>query len=190
MDPFPQHSWHPMVIHFPLVGLLLAVALDAFAAWTGSSRWRETATLLWWVGLLGAAAAVATGLIAYNRVEHSELAHARMTLHRNLALATFVVLLGAAFWRWRQPASRGPAFIGAVGAFGLLAVGNLGGELVFRHAIGMPTETVEQVMMERGGHEHGHAVTRDGAAHPDSADTDSAPDSSETHGVDGDHHHS
>jgi uncharacterized membrane protein len=154
MDLLPQHSWHPMVIHFPLVALLLAVSLDAFEAWSGSSRWRGSATLLWWVGLLGAGAAVATGLIASNRVEHSELAHVQMTLHRNLALAVVGILLGAAVWRWRRPSSRGAALVGILGALGLLGVGYLGGSLVFRHAVGVPTEVIEQIMMERGGHLH------------------------------------
>jgi uncharacterized membrane protein len=154
MDLLPQHSWHPMVIHFPLVALLLAVTLDAYEAWSRSSRWRETGTLLWWVGLLGAGAAVATGLIAYNRVDHSELAHAQMTLHRNLALAVVGLLLGTALWRWRQPSSRGPALTGVLAAVGLLWVGYLGGDLVFRHAVGVPTEVVEQVIRERGGHMH------------------------------------
>lgn len=154
MDLFPQHSWHPMVIHFPLVAFLLAVALDTLGAWTGASRWRETATVLWWVGLLGAAAAIATGLIAYNRVEHSELAHVQMTLHRNLALAVVGILVITGLWRWRAPLSRGAALLGVVGALGLLGVGYFGGELVFRHAVGVPTETLESVMTERGGHAH------------------------------------
>ncbi len=158
MDLFPQHSWHPMVIHFPLVALLLAVSLDAFGAWSRSARWRETATLLWWVGVLGAVAAVVTGLIAYSRVEHSDLGHVEMTLHRNLALAVVASLFGVAIWRWRHPLSRGAAFAGVIGAFGLLGLGYLGGDLVFRHGIGIPTETVEQVMMERSGKAHGHAA--------------------------------
>lgn len=154
MDLVPQHSWHPLVIHFPLVALPLAVLLDTVVARTRSSRWRESATLLWWVGLAGAAAAVSTGLVAYSRVEHSDLAHERMTLHRNLALATVAVLLGAVLWRWRQPASRGAALVGVIGVGGLVVVGTLGGELVFRHAIGVPTEVIEQVISERSGHSH------------------------------------
>ena len=155
MSLFPLHSGHPMVIHFPLVALVAAPALDALGAWSGSSRWRLTATFLWWVGLLGAAAAVATGLIAFARVEHSDLAHLQMILHRNLAFATVAVLVITAIWRWRRPNSLGAALLGLLGAGGLLGVGYLGGELVFRHAVGVPTETIEQVMMERGGHSHG-----------------------------------
>ena len=165
MELLPMHAWHPMVIHFPLVALLLAVTLDAASAWTGAARWRELATLLWWVGLLGAAAAVATGLIAYGKVEHSEPAHLAMTLHRNLALLTISLLVLVAVWRWRRPQSRLAAGAGIVGALGLLTVGYLGGDLVFRHGLGIPSETLEQISHERGGEAHHHGGSEEGDEH-------------------------
>ena len=64
MNLFPMHSWHPMVVHFPLVALLLAAAFDAMAALRRGMRWRDAATLLWGDGFAGAAAALATALIA------------------------------------------------------------------------------------------------------------------------------
>ncbi|MDZ4865104.1 MAG: DUF2231 domain-containing protein [Gemmatimonadota bacterium] len=151
-----MHAWHPMVIHFPLVALLLAVTLDVVGAWTRSIRWRDAATLVWWVGLLGAAAAVTTGLIAYGKVEHSEPAHLAMTLHRNLALFTVALLVVAAVWRWRRPQSRLAAGAGILGALGLLTVGYLGGDLVFRHGLGIPSAALEQITHERGGEAHHH----------------------------------
>ena len=41
MNLFPMHSWHPMVVHFPLVALLLAAAFDAVATLRQGVRWRE-----------------------------------------------------------------------------------------------------------------------------------------------------
>lgn len=151
---FPMHSGHPLVVHFPLVALLLAVLLDAVAAIRRSPAWRSAATLLWWVGLAGAAAAVGTGLLAYGRVDHSAPAHEAMILHRNLALAAVAVLLVAAFWRWRRPLSLGAAAVGVIGALGLGAAGYLGGDMVYRHGVGIPTAVLHEVMEERGGHEH------------------------------------
>jgi uncharacterized membrane protein len=162
MNLFPMHSWHPVAVHLPLVALVLAAAFDLGALRKQSPRWRDAATVLWWLGLLGAATAIATGLLAYNRVEHSDLAHQAMTLHRNLALAAVAILLLAALWRWRRPFSRGAAILALAGALGLGWVGYLGGELVYRHATGIPTETLEQVMGERGGHSHSDAA---GAPH-------------------------
>lgn len=154
MSWWPLHSWHPVLVHIPLVGLLLAVAFDLLAAQSRSTRWRDAATVLWWIGLLGATAAVTTGFLAYSRVEHSDLGHEEMVLHRNLALAAVAVLLITALWRWRRPYSRSAALLGLVGALGLAGVGYLGGDLVFRHGIGISTEVLEQVVHERGGHAH------------------------------------
>jgi uncharacterized membrane protein len=148
---WPMHSWHPVMVHLPLVGLVVAVAFDLVAARRRSARWRDAATVLWWVGLLGAAAAVTTGLLAYNRVEHSDPAHEEMVLHRNLALAAVTVLLVTAWWRRRRPYSRRAALLGLIGAGILGGVGYLGGDLVYRHALGIPTETLNEIVKERGG---------------------------------------
>jgi uncharacterized membrane protein len=141
-------------VHLPLVALLLAVVLDLASIQRRSARWRDGATILWWLGLLGAAPAITTGLIAYNRVEHSELAHGEMVLHRNLALASVAVLLITALWRWRRPYSPAAALVGLGAAVGLAGVGYLGGDLVYRHAIGIPTGQLEEVAHERGAHAH------------------------------------
>lgn len=158
MTWFPMHSWHPVMVHLPLVGLVVAVTFDLLAARHRSVRWRDAATVLWWVGLLGAAAAIATGLLAYNRVEHSDLAHEEMVLHRNLALTTIAVLVITSLWRWKRPYSRGAALLGLIGAMVLGWVGYLGGDLVYRHGLGIPTEALEEIAHQRGGHAHGHAA--------------------------------
>lgn len=162
MNWWPMHSWHPLVVHLPLVGLVLAVAFDLVAARRQSARWRDAATVLWWVGLLGAAVAVTTGLLAYGRVEHSDPAHAEMTLHRNLAFTAVTVLLVTALWRRRRPYSRGAALLGLIGAGILGGVGYLGGDLVYRHALGIPTGTLGVIARERGGtmKEHAEESTR------------------------------
>ena len=117
---------------------------------------------------MGAAAAITTGVLAYGRVDHSDPAHEVMTLHRNLAFAATAVLLASAVWRWRRPYSRGRRGLGVVGALGLGGVGYLGGELVFRHALGIPTEVLRQVRGERVGYDEEQvkpvAIPRDMAA--------------------------
>jgi len=142
------------MVHLPLVALPLAVLFDAMAARSRHLVWRDTATVLWWLGLLGAVMAVGTGLAAYARVDHSEVAHVRMTLHRNLALGTLALLAVTSILRWWQPYGWGSLILGAVGVGGLVGVGNLGGELVYRHGVGLPTVVVEEVLRERGGHVH------------------------------------
>ncbi len=154
MDLFPIHSWHPMVIHFPLVAFLLAAGLDLYGVWRPKPEWHRAATLLWWIGGIGAAAAVATGLVAYNRVDHSDQAHQAMTVHRNAAFAVLGVLLVAGLIRWRAPRLRLQVVLGLVGALGLGGVGYLGGELVYAHGLGISDRTLDTIMEDRGGHGH------------------------------------
>lgn len=46
MNWWPMHSWHPLVVHLPLVGLVVAVAFDLAASRNRSARWRDAATVL------------------------------------------------------------------------------------------------------------------------------------------------
>jgi uncharacterized membrane protein len=173
---FPMHSWHPFIVHLPLVALFLAVLFDTVAAWRTAPRWRDAATILWWIGLAGTVAAVVTGLLAYNRVDHSDRAHEIMTLHRNLAFVSSAILLVTAAWRWRRPFSRAAAVLGVVGAAGLAGVGYLGGDLVYRYAVGIPTAVLRQVSDERVGFDEDEM--RPGATSDDTLTAGSRQDSS------------
>jgi uncharacterized membrane protein len=173
---FPMHSWHPFIVHLPLVALLLAVLFDVVGAWRSGPRWRDIATVLWWIGLVGTVAAMVTGLLAYSRVDHSDPAHETMTLHRNLAFVSSAVLLATAAWRWQRPFSRAAAALGVVGAAGLAGVGYLGGDLVYRHAVGIPTAVLRQVRDERVGFDEDEM--RPGATSHDTLTAGSRQDSS------------
>ena len=147
----PMHAWHPLVVHLPLIAFFAAVAFDALDAWSPVPRFRAAATMLWWAALGGAGVAIATGLWAYNLVDHSDPAHVIMTRHRNVALGTVALLLVAAFWRWRQVRSRAAAGLALAGLAGLVWVGDMGANLVFGHALGLPTSRLEAILRERDG---------------------------------------
>lgn len=149
----PMHAGHPLVVHLPLIAFFTAVAFDLVDAWSATPRFRQAATVLWWAAVAGAAAAIGTGLWAYGQVEHSEAAHAVMTLHRNVALATTALLLATGLWRWRRPRSRPAAIVALVGLAGLAWVGDLGADLVYHHALGLPSARLSEILEARGGEE-------------------------------------
>lgn len=185
MDSYPMHAWHPLLVHFPLGLLLGGTAVEAAGWLSHRPGLRRAGLVLLTTGLLLALPAIATGLLAYGRVDHGIRAHELMKLHRNLALTSvglFAVVVG---WRWRagervtatRAASALYGVMLAAAAAGLTVVGYLGGELVYVHATGLPTATLERIMEERGEPEHHRAAG--GAVEPrveiGPAPADSAP---------------
>ena len=154
----PMHSYHPILIHLPLIAFAVAILFDLVDAWRRTPRFVHASHVLWILALLGGALAAASGLWAYTRVDHSEAAHGIMTLHRNVALVTLGALLLAAIWRWRRPRSRAASVFGALAFGGLLWVAYLGGKLVYDNAVGIPSTRLMEIMHDREsdeGHEHG-----------------------------------
>ena len=78
---------HPVVVHFPIVLLPLALLFQILAVGRGNDRQRIALWFLW-LGTLGALAAATTGLLAEAEVEHPEAAHEVMELHKTLMLTT------------------------------------------------------------------------------------------------------
>jgi uncharacterized membrane protein len=126
-------------------------------------------------GVLLALPAIATGLIAFNRVDHSDTSHALMQLHRNLMLASVGLFSVAVVWRWRAGA-RGLAGGGQAVAYAtllalastLLVVGSdRGAALVYAHATGISSERLDEILHEREGN-HGHPRMGEREPKPDS----------------------
>lgn len=156
MNLLPMHAWHPMFVHFPLSLLLAGVALELVGWVKGNLSLRKASLVLLTAGLLMALPAVATGLLAYGRVDHSEAAHAMMTTHRNLMLVAVGLFAAAVAWRWRADdrLARRPWNVLYAGllaaATAVLVVGSdRGADLVFGHAIGVPSSRLEAVLHER-----------------------------------------
>ncbi|HEV8613258.1 MAG TPA: DUF2231 domain-containing protein [Gemmatimonadales bacterium] len=168
----PMHSYHPILIHLPLIAFAVAIFFDLVDAWRHTPRFVHASHFLWGFALFGGALAIASGLWAYNRVDHSEAAHAIMTLHRNLALTAFGALLVAAIWRWRRPRSRAASVYAAAAFGGLLWVAYLGGKLVYDNAVGIPSARLTTILHEReseAGEEHEHGGMKPAREKGDSA---------------------
>jgi uncharacterized membrane protein len=166
-----MHAWHPLIVHFPLVLLLGGVVVEAMGWLKRRPTFRRAGLWLLTSGVLLALPAIATGLLAYNRVDHSEAAHALMTAHRNLMLAAVGLFAVAVTWRWRtgERVADGPwsaalyAALLTAATAALVGGGDRGADLVFDQAIGIPSKRMEAILQERhGDHHHGQANAEEG----------------------------
>ena len=164
-------NWHPVFVHFPVVLTTAAVAFTAAGAFSGTRphavQCVVTGRWMLWSAALFALIAAAFGWFAFNSVEHDEVSHAAMTLHRNWALGTLVVLVVLAAWDVWRGGSRKTSSLGFLGL--LVTVWMLvastawhGAELVYRHGLGvmsLPDVHAVQDMMahDEVGHAHDHA---------------------------------
>lgn len=136
---------HPRLVHFPIALLLTSVIVD----WV-SHRWkREELDQVAWVtlliGLAGAVLALIAGLIAAQAVPADSPATTTLNLHKILGIGVLIIFGLQAVCRWRNKGeySRGKrilhTFIQIAGVALIVAVGTLGGELVYTYGIGVST---------------------------------------------------
>ena len=153
--------WHALLNDFPAALLVVAVAFDFAAATTKreSLMWAAIWTL--WAGVIGGWVAVVAGKLASGSIEHGEAIHEIMEKHENMALITmslFTVVLG---WRlirrFQMPAQELALtrMLSVIGIAGLVWTGILGGRLMFEHAAGIPSRTLQAEIENREeGHQH------------------------------------
>ena len=133
-----DHPIHPMLIPFPIVCFILTFVADILYTRTHDVTWATASVWLLVVGLVFAALAAVAGLTDFlgdDRVRGSSDAVKHM-----LANVTAVVLeLVNVILRWRDTGfidSTG-VYISGIVVLILLYSGWKGGELVFRHGIGV-----------------------------------------------------
>ena len=129
------HPVHPILVHLPLGGWMIAAALDHWPAADGEERERREAAAdqVLLAGTVGGAAALAAGW-----AEWAELrGQPRRTglLHGALSEGAWLLNVGSLVARRRGHRGLGKALSGA--GLGLAVAGGLlGGQLVYRHHVG------------------------------------------------------
>ncbi len=170
-------EWHAAINDLAPALLLASVIFDLLGSATGRPTLKTAGFWTLVGGTIGAVAAVASGLIAEETIEHGEAVHRVMETHETLALSVAGLFIVLAAWRiWRRgnlgPAAWPPYLVAAtVGALGIIWVAHLGGTIVFRHGGGIPSTVMEEALRERTG-EHEHGV---GEEHQQAEAGDSAP---------------
>ena len=163
---------HAALNDFPAALLLVAVLFDLAAAGLKreSLKWAALWTL--WAGVIGGWAAVIAGEVAEDVIEHGEAIHELMETHETLALSTmilFTVVLGWRLWRRFNVSGLEDIVLRTLSVAGLVLViltGAWGGKMMFEHAAGVPTKTMQAEIENRAaGHHHEEGEEADEAAH-------------------------
>lgn len=136
------HPIHPMLIPFPIALWVFSLVADIIYLWQDNGGWQWMAFWTLLAGCLGAIAAATFGIIDYLAIEDKQVVkvanwHARLNV---LAL-----LLFAASWYLRTNNGSNminrsltiPIALSVVGVIVVAISGWLGGELVFKHGVGV-----------------------------------------------------
>jgi len=157
-------NYHPIFVHFTVALLSLAVGLFVVTPFLKGPLKEQWAIVARWVLWFGAGFTVITGLTglyAYNTVTHDTPSHLAMTNHRNWAIATITAFLVLAAWsivRYRAAKRLGAIFVVFLALSGALLASTAwrGGELVYRHGLGVMSLPKADSHHHHEGEEHSH----------------------------------
>ena len=136
------HPIHPMLVPFPIVCFIGALVTDlAFLHYGNAHGWAVAGRILLVVGLIMAALAAVTGLTDFlgeKRIQGSDAIH-----HMLANVSAVVIEVVNLFLRWHNDAAIGKigVYLSALVVLILLYSGWKGGELVYRHGMGVQDTT-------------------------------------------------
>ncbi|HSF34404.1 MAG TPA: DUF2231 domain-containing protein [Candidatus Tectomicrobia bacterium] len=138
-----KHPIHPMLVPIPIGLWVFSLVSDViYAVGWGSLIWNDIAFYSMVGGIVGAALAAVPGFIDYRTITDSTVKKVAMThMLMNLAI---VGLFAINVWlRAQRPVATGvPTILSAIGVILLGIAGWLGGELVYRYAMGVEVQPV------------------------------------------------
>ena len=141
------HPVHPMIIPFPIALWVFSLVADLIFLWRGNPVWRDYIafyTLL--AGIIGAVAAAVPGFVDWLSLKNPRVVKIA-NWHARLNVIALLVFAASFYLRTRG----GSAFISgsytipiALSAFGVILIsisGYLGGEMVFKHGVGVEQQS-------------------------------------------------
>jgi uncharacterized membrane protein len=137
------HPAHPMLVMFPVALLPLLLVLDLVHRFVGAEGAWEAGFWVAAVGLVTTVVAIVPGLVDMAAIPNESRAHRTAVFHTIVGFTILAVYAATTFVRW--PAGSAPDQFGlalGIDVVGVLLVtiqGWLGGELVYKHHIGVRT---------------------------------------------------
>lgn len=139
------HPIHSMLIPFPIALWLFSVLADLIYLWRGNTGWEWMASWTLLAGSLGAIMAAVFGIIDYFSITDKKVSnvaawHARFNVLALLLFATSWYLRRGVDFANPNGKLTVPIALSIVGVVVVSISGWLGGELVFRHGVGVHKE--------------------------------------------------
>ncbi len=137
-----KHPLHPMLIPIPIGAFLLTLIGDLAYAGTNNTFWYSFSTWTMGIGIIGGLLAAIPGLMDYLRVVPKGEAKRQATTHMVVNVSIVVLFALNLALRLYTTASTGTNWwlsltLTVIGNLALLYSGWLGGELVYRHHLGV-----------------------------------------------------
>ncbi len=136
------HPVHPMLVHFPMAGWMLAIPCDLLGRLAGWEPALQAAPALTVAGCLLALPAMATGLVEFAGLDEDPRVLRAAYWHLGLTSTAWVLFASALLLRWTGPgwafkAGAGDLVLSILGLAAVSAGGWYGGDLVYRHGVGV-----------------------------------------------------
>ena len=135
------HPIHPMLIPFPIGLWVFSVVADIIYLWRDNPDWEWLAKWTLLAGCIGAVAAAIFGIIDWLSIKDREV---KKVANWHARLNILALLLFAASWYLRTDKGlemtgsyKIPMALSGVGLIAIVISGWLGGELVFKHGVGV-----------------------------------------------------
>ncbi|NOZ08508.1 MAG: hypothetical protein GXO91_06475 [FCB group bacterium] len=154
---------HPMVVHFPIVLILLAVVSEILHVSLKNEFYGRAAGILLNLAAISAVVAVYLGYQAADAVGHDSPGHDRVHVHRDIMLwFTGLTVVIAGIFQFIKSSRKGYYRLIALAAVSVILIigADRGADLVFNYGVGTHIKEMSQEMP--GHHEEGEDSDHDG----------------------------
>jgi len=136
---------HPQIVHFPIALLLCAMLSELISYKMQREFWEKVTLFLMGLGVVSALAAVLSGDAAADKVEKAAGIAALISQHRQaalwvLGLFSIIWIIKVVLYHFRIDRLQYRLILTllmVLGAFQIYQAGHFGGNLVYRHGIGV-----------------------------------------------------
>lgn len=127
---FPDHGFHPLVIHFPIALFVFGTLLEFVGWWRGDLRIRQAAFWNLAAGSLSTLVVIPTGVVAFILSDYTW--KGLVVPHMAFAGSAALLMAGTVLWRRKGPHTSTRYFaLLALATITLGVAGYFGGELIY-----------------------------------------------------------